>query len=221
MWGTGREDPSAITVVLADGQALIREALAALLRREPDLAIVAETSDGDEALRHVQRLRPRVAVLDPCMRGMTGIEIARIVGEERLPTAVVILSVHRDLEHVRTASGAGALGYVLRQGPKREFLAAIRAAAVRRAYTSSLVEKGRPERRLRGEPANHALSRRERDVLRFLADGSTSRETAAALGITVRTVEWYRATTRRKLGITSLAGLVKFAIRNGLATLGE
>ncbi len=212
----------AISVLLAEDHVMMRQGLVAMLRGAADLEVVAEAGDGEEALARIEALRPRVAVLDVAMPGMTGIEVARKVRDLGLATAVVLLSMHRESEFVRAGLDAGASGYVLKTAETSELVEAIRVAAQGDVYLSPQVT---PATALgaRAAPAAGApaLTPRERDVLRLLARGLSTKEIAWALGIGVRTVDTHRADLMDKLGIRNVPGLVKYAIRAHLATLEE
>ncbi|MCC6623208.1 MAG: response regulator transcription factor [Deltaproteobacteria bacterium] len=211
-----------IRTVVADDHGLVRAGLVALLRDERDLEVVAQASDGEDALRHIERLRPEVAVVDVAMPGMTGIEVARKARDLGARTAVVLLSVSGGPEFVRAAVDAGAAGYVVKAAAARELVDAVRSAAAGHFFLSPSVARdalggGGPQ----VAPPPTALSPRERDVLRLIARGLSSKEVADALGLRTRTVETYRVSIMDKVGIRHIAGLTKYAIRHHLATLDE
>ncbi len=212
-----------ITVLVADDHVVMRAALVAMLRGEPDLDVVAEVADGEEAFERIEAGRPDVALLDIAMPRMTGIEVARKLRDSGLETASVILSQHVEPAFFRAALEAGASGYVLKSSDPGELPEAIRVAASGDVYLTPKVAAS-VVAALRAGPGPDppaALTPRERDVLRLLARGLASKEIAAELGIGLRTVDTHRADIARKLGIRHVPGLVKYAIRNHLATLEE
>jgi DNA-binding NarL/FixJ family response regulator len=212
-----------ISVLIAEDHQIVREGLAALLRGAGDVKVVAEVADGEAALGRIEALRPKVAVLDIAMPGMTGIEVARKVRDAGIATATVLLSMHREAEFVRAALDAGASGYVLKTAGTRELVDAIRVAAEGDVYLSPQITSIALAARAAGGGRREAaaLTPRERDVLRLLARGLSSKEIAASLAIGARTVDTHRADIMDKLGVRSVPGLVKYAIRSHLATLDE
>jgi DNA-binding NarL/FixJ family response regulator len=210
---------SRLRVLLAEDHGVVREGLAALIRGEPDLEVVAEVANGEDGARQIEALRPDVAVVDIAMPQMTGIEVARAVRDAGLRTAVVLLSMHSEPSFVRAGLDAGASGYVLKSARGRDLLDAVRAAASGDVYLSPAVA-GSVVRATREEPGPE-LTARERDVLRLLARGLCSKEIAAKLDIATRTVDGYRAQIMEKLDIHNVPGLVKYALRAHLTTLDE
>jgi DNA-binding NarL/FixJ family response regulator len=210
-----------IRAILADDHAIVRDGIAALLRREPDLDLAAEVGDGEAALERILALRPDVAVVDLEMPRLGGVEVARKVRDQGLGTAVVILSMHKEPAFVRAALDAGAMGYVLKHAATAEMLVAVRAAAAGEVYLSPAVAGAAVEALRNPRAAAPVLSPRERDVLRLLARGLSSKEIAHALSIGTRTVDGYRASIMDKLEVRSVPGLVKWAIKNGLASLDD
>jgi DNA-binding NarL/FixJ family response regulator len=208
-----------IKVLLADDHGIVRDGLRAVLSSEGGFDVVAEESDGEKALSSIERLEPDVAVLDVQMPGLTGIEVARkLTGNAR--TSVILLSMHKEESFVQAALLAGASGYVVKEDAARELTDAIRAVARGDTYLSPRVAGSVVGAMKRG-PADNApqLTPRERDVVRLLAEGLTSKEIAARLGMAPKTVDGHRSAIMDKLGIHSVAGLVKYAIRNHLTGL--
>jgi DNA-binding NarL/FixJ family response regulator len=209
-----------IRVLIADDHALVREGLRALLAREPTLELVGEAADGEAALRDIERLQPDVALLDITMPGLDGIDVVRRLRERRLRTRVVMLTMHEDRACIEQAMRAGASGYVFKGVSTGEVVKALEAASRGRGYLSARHGSSvtpLPAADLPGEPA--ALSRREREVLRLVAQGFTNPQVGERLGISARTVEVHRARIAAKLGTRDLPGLVRHAIRSGLVTL--
>jgi DNA-binding NarL/FixJ family response regulator len=211
-----------IRVLLADDHVLVCRGFAALLRAEPDFEVVGEVADGEAALARIEALRPDVAVVDIGMPGLTGIEVARRVRDAGVRTAVVVLSRHREPSFVTAALEAGASGYVVKESEPRELVEALRVAARGEVYLSPCIASA-VARALRDDEdgaAEPELAERERDVLRLLVEGLSSKEVAARLGLSVRTAEGVRGRIMSKLGIHHLPGLTKYAIRHHLTELG-
>jgi DNA-binding NarL/FixJ family response regulator len=208
-------------VLLADDHAIVREGLRVVLSTESDLEVVAEESDGERALEAIRTLKPDVAVLDIRMPGLTGIEVARKLNEDGALTSVVLLSMHKEESFVQAAMDAGVGGYVVKEDAARELIDAVRAVARGDVYLSPRIAGSVVQALRRGPPpkAPH-LTPRER-VVRLLAEGLTSKEIAARLDLSPKTVDGHRAAIMDKLGIRSVAGLVKYAIRNHLTGLDD
>lgn len=211
-----------LRVLLADDHAIVRDGLKALLSTQSDIEVVGEEQDGERALESIRKLAPDVAVLDIRMPGLTGIELARKLNDEGSLTGVVLLSMHREEAFVQAAMDAGVGGYVVKEDAARELIDAIRAVARGDVYLSPRVAGSVVQAIRRGPPPKVPhLTPRERDVLRLLAEGLTSKEMAVRLELSPKTVDGHRAAIMDKLAIRSVAGLVKYAIRNHLTDLGE
>ncbi len=209
-------------VLLADDHAIVREGLRAVLSSQADIEICAETSDGEQALESIRAMRPDVAVLDIQMPGLTGIEIARKVNEEGVLTSIVLLSMHKEEGFVQAAVEAGVAGYVVKEDAARELIDAVRAAARGDVFLSPRIAGSVVSALRRGPPAKTPrLTPRERDVVRLLSQGLTSKEIGAHLKVTAKTIDGHRAAIMDKLGIRSVAGLVKYAIRNHLTGIDD
>ena len=216
---------AAVRVLLADDHAIVRDGLRAVLEAEKDFEVIGQESDGEAALKSIQTHAPDVAVLDIQMPGLTGLEVARRLSTEGSKTRVVLLSMHKEDAFVRAAVDAGVSGYVVKEDAARELTDAIRAAMRGDVYLSprvaghlvQAVRRGNAE----GREGKNPLTPRERDVLRLLADGLTSKEIAAELKLSPKTVDGHRTAIMDKLAIRNVAGLVKFAIRNHLTGLDE
>lgn len=209
-----------ITLVLVDDHRMMREGLKVLLQSQGDVQVLGEASDGRAALRAAKDLAPQIVVLDVAMPGLNGIDACRQITAET-SARVVALSMHDDREYVAAMLQAGAMAYVLKDCAPEELLAAVRAvAAGSRFLCSSLLDPVLADYadRLRAtdEPPAGGLTPRQREVLQLLAEGRTTREIAAALHLSVRTVEGHRSDLMKQLGCGSLAELVKYAIRHGL-----
>jgi two-component system, NarL family, response regulator NreC len=199
-----------ITVVLADDHAVVRTGLRLLLDGEADMEVVAEAGDVEAARRYVRGHRPSVLVLDLNMPGGSSLEALPLIRAESPDTQVVVLTMHADLSSARQALGSGALAYVLKDALDDELVEAIRRAAAGERYINPSFGA-----RLAREPSSGSpdgLSRRELDVLRLIALGHTNAEIAAQLFLSVRTVESHRAHIQQKLGLSSRAELVRYAL---------
>jgi len=206
------------TLLLCDDHTLVREGLAALLRERTDWTVVAEAADGPAAIALAARLQPDVAVVDVSLPSLSGIDAARAIRTAAPATRIVALSMFGDAIYQRGMFEAGALAYVLKNRAGADLVAAIDAALRRETYISPELEQPPLGSRVGAANAEGAqLSGRERDVLRLLAEGCRTKEIAEQLEISPKTVETYRSRLCHKLGIDTLAGLVKYAIRAGIA----
>jgi DNA-binding NarL/FixJ family response regulator len=200
-----------IRVLLAEDQPVVRAGLRALLENTGRFLVVGEAADGAAAARDMLALRPDVGVFDVGLPGQSGIAAARQVRAAWPQARMIMLSVHRDAEYVRAALEAGAAGYVLKWTPPTVLLEALEVVAAGGTFVDPAAA-----REVILAPPTRPLSPREREVLRLLASGRSTKEAAAALGLSPKTVETHRAHIMDKLGIRDLAGLVRHAIREGL-----
>ncbi len=213
-------DPRApARVILVDDHELLLAGLRALLETEGDLRVVGEAKSGADAVSLASALAPDVVIMDVIMAGLSGVEATREV-LAAVPTAKVIaLSGSADPSHVREMFGAGAAGYVVKSAAANEVVRAVRAVLTGGRYVSPIVARDPVHARApdaRGE--GWRLSEREREVLRRIARGRSSKEIAAEMAIAVSTVETYRRHIARKLDLHSVADITRFAIRHGLAS---
>ena len=206
-----------LTILLCDDHALFREGLAALLERQDGWRVVAQAGDGGEAVRLAGELRPDLAVLDVAMPGVSGIDAAAKIRETSPRTRIVALSMYGDHHYRRRMFDAGADAYVLKNDASTELVAAIQVVLRGETYVSpTLRDRPPPQPQRSIELEMERLTPRERDVFRLLALGRRPRDIAGTLGISVKTVETYRANLMLKLGVRNLADLVKAAIRAGI-----
>ncbi|HEY2996807.1 MAG TPA: response regulator transcription factor [Methylomirabilota bacterium] len=203
-----------IRVLLADDHAILRAGLRMLLDAQPDMAVVAEAADGEEAIRRAGDSQPDVAVVDLTMPGLSGVETLERLRREVPATRLLVLTMHDDPAYARLALAAGAAGHVIKDAESAELLAGIRA--VHRGRTFVQMAGAAAEAPAPARPAAAALSPRERQVLELLAHGHTNREVADRLSLSVKTVETHRARLSDKLGLHSRADLVRLAIELGL-----
>ena len=211
-------------VIVADDHHLVRQGIRMLLERADDIEVVGEAEDGLEAVELAERLTPDVLVMDVSMPRMNGTQATERIRALHLATQVVILSMHADETIVRQALRRGAKGYVLKRAVGEELLLAVRAASQGDTYLSPpiahsilgefLTLSGESEE----SSAFERLTPRERQVLQLLAEGNTNRGIAQELVVSVKTVEKHRASLMSKLDIHDLAGLVRFAMNQGLVS---
>ncbi|WP_165252835.1 response regulator [Paludisphaera soli] len=211
-----------IRVILADDHTLLRAGLRALLEDLPGVEIVAEAADGREALALVEAHRPDVVLMDIAMPHLSGLDVSARLRQERPEVKVLILSMHKDEAYVRRAVLSGASGYLLKDSDTEELGLALRAVARGETYLSPAVSKHlvADYRRQAGEQPGPAggLTPRQREVLRLIAEGETTKAIARRLGISIKTVESHRTLLMERLGIHDVPGLVRYAIRAGLIT---
>jgi DNA-binding NarL/FixJ family response regulator len=202
-------------VVIADDHPLFCEGLAALLTRE-GVEVAGVANDGHQALRLCQELAPAAAVLDIGMPVLNGLAAAREI--QRVGTTrVVLLTLHRDEEYLLDALRAGIKGYALKSQSGSQVVAALLAVAGGGTYVSPELSSALVESYLaRAGTQPPPLSLRESQVLQLIAEGSTTKEVAQALGLSVKTVDCHRTSLMRKLDIHDIAGLVRYAVRRGV-----
>ena len=206
-----------IRVLLADDHAIVREGLRALLSREPDLEVVAEAGDGREALRLAQETRPDVATLDLSMPLLNGLEAARQMATWERGPRPLLLTMHTDDQYVLEALRAGVRGYVLKRQAAADLVRAIREVAGGAVYLSPGISAIIAEAiRTPAPPSEETLTPREREVLQLVAEGRTTKEIASILGVSIKTADAHRTHLMQKLNIHDVAGLTRYAIRQGM-----
>jgi two-component system, NarL family, response regulator NreC len=204
-----------VRVLLADDHAVVREGLRMLLERE-GFQVTAEASDGREAIRLCESQPPEVAVLDIGMPLLNGIDAAREIAKSNPQIKVILLTMHTEDHLVLEGLRAGIAGYVLKTKASSELVQAIRAVGRGEMFLTQSISRTVVEALRQGEVTERALSDRERQVLQLVAEGKTTKEIAALLGISVKTAESHRSNIMDKLDIHDTAGLVRYAIRRGL-----
>lgn len=208
-----------VRVILADDHTLVRAGVRRILEAHPGFTVVGEVADGDAALAAVRELQADVLVLDLSMPGRDGFDVLRHSKTLRPKLKVLVLTMHSNPEYVARAVQDGADGYLLKDSAVQDLVAAIEAVQANRAYYSPPVQRELTELlRAHAAPprAVDLLTEREREVLRAVAAGLSTKEIAARFDISTRTVETHRANLMRKLGLKSVALLTQFAIREGL-----
>lgn len=219
-----------IRVLLADDHAIIRNAIMSTIGRSDGIEFVGEAADGREAVRLALELVPDVVVMDIGMAELNGIDATRQIVEANPHIRVLALTMHAGQQFVTEMLHAGARGYVLKDSPLDELEQAIRAVASGRVYLGSGPADAVLDdylKRLDGAvgaavgQSRRVLTPRERECLQLMAEGRSTKEIAARLGLSPKTVETHRRQIMEKTGIFSLAGLIKYAIREGLTTVDD
>ena len=204
-------------VILADDHTMFRQGLAYLL--PPEMDLVATVANGRELVEVTRRLQPDLVVADLTMPDLGGLEALRLLRQERVHTRFIILTVHADPALAAEALRAGAMGYVVKQAAGEELVEALHMAIAGRTFLSPLVSGDVVRRLVEGATSpGEALTSRQREVLRLLAEGRRVKEIAVQLGLSVRTVETHKYEIMHVLEIDNTAELVRFAIRRGLVT---
>jgi two-component system, NarL family, response regulator NreC len=209
-------DAREITIVLADDHRVVRSGLRLLLQGEEDMHVVGEVGDADAALRMVAARRPDVLVLDLNMPGSPSLSVIPQVREASDGTHVVVLTMQDDPAFAREALQSGANAYVLKEAADEELVAAVRAAADGRTYLNPELGARLAAAPPKPEGPPDDLTEREVDILRLIALGHTNVEIAGQLYLSVRTVESHRAHVQQKLGRSTRAELVRYALDKGL-----
>lgn len=206
-------------VLLADDHTLVRAGIRALLAAMPAVEVVGEAADGEEALRLALRLLPDVVLMDIAMKGMNGLQATARLRQELPATRVIILSMHATGDYLQQALRAGAAGYILKDAATLELQLALAAVARGDTYLSPAVSAQVVEGFLQQDrPAGTlALTPRQSEILHLIAAGLSTKEIAFRLQLSGKTVDTHRAQLMERLGIHDIAGLVRYAIRTGLA----
>lgn len=211
-----------IRVLLADDHAVMRDGLQALLKAAPDIEVIGSVGNGRDAVRVAAGLRPDVVIMDVTMAGLNGIEATGLLRDRHPDIRVVMLSMHSSSEHVHRAFNAGAVGYLLKESAGDEIVAAVRAAHAGRQYISRELQtmERRQAPRAGGAGPLASLSTRERQVLQLVVEGCSSAEIAGLIHLSPKSVDTYRSRLMKKLSISDVTALVKFAIQHGLTPPG-
>ena len=200
-------------VVVVDDHPMVAEGIEAILESYDDICVVATLSDGQQMIDRLQELSPDVILMDLNMPGISGLSATEIILERRPETRVLVLSMHDSPEYISTALSHGAMGYVLKDVPTDEIKRAIDAVMSGQRYlctgaTGALAPAP--------DSTREQLTNREQTILLQLAQGRSNREVGLALDISVRTVETHRKNIKRKLGISTTAGLTRYALEHGV-----
>jgi two-component system, NarL family, response regulator NreC len=212
-----------IRILVADDQTIIREGLVSLLDKQSDLSVVGEAGDGRTSLRLARELLPDVVIMDISMPDLNGIEATRQIITELPLVKVIALSVHFDKHIVKGMLQAGASAYLSKYSAAQELIKAIRLVMADQIYLSpdiaGVVVEDYKSSRSDGSSVFTALTPREREVLQLFAEGKNTRQVAATLYISLKTVEAHRRQIMDKMGFKSLAELIKYALREGLTSM--
>jgi DNA-binding NarL/FixJ family response regulator len=211
-------------ILVADDHEIVRQGLRAILNQRDDLEVCGEASNGREAVARAVELRPQVVVLDFGMPELNGLEATRQIRQQLPDTEVLLLTMHDTEQLVREVLGAGAKGFVLKNDAGRSLISAIEALRQHKPFFSSQVADVvldgflNPQAAAANLAAGKArLTPREREIVQLIAEGKSTKELADQLGIRVKTAETHRANIMRKLGLSSVADVVRYAIRNQIA----
>jgi DNA-binding NarL/FixJ family response regulator len=220
-----------INLILADDHAVVRAGTRQLLERQPDLRVVGEAADGEEAVRLAKELKPHVVVMDVRMPKMSGVEATRRIKQEVPEVAVLVLTAHDDDEYVFALLQAGANGYLLKTAEMEELVKAIRAVAAGQSaldpvVTGKVVAQFASGRSLPDVLANvkdeyEGLTEREMEILRLVGKGLTNKDIGQQLYISDRTVQAHLSNIFSKLGVNSRTEAVMYAVRRGWISAGE
>lgn len=218
--GVSGEAAEMLRVVLADDHAVVREGLKALVNAQPDMHVVGEAADGESAWRVAKELLPDVLVIDLSMPVMGGAEATARVRRDCPSVKVLALTVHEEQLYLTQLLRAGATGFVLKRAAAVELVRAVRSVASGGTYvdpslTGTLVAGYLDAERAAERPEHDALSEREREVLLRIARGFSNKEIAAELGLSVKTVETYKARMAEKLGLRTRVDIVRYAAQRG------
>ena len=210
-----------IRVLVADDHAIIREGLRVMLGNQPDMEVVGIAANGREAIRLIEEHQPDVAILDISMPELNGIEVISQMLPRHPHIKVIVLSIHETKPYVYRTLRAGARGYLIKETAGLEVVEAVRAVCRGERYLSQRIADVVTDvsfRNLEVSPLEK-LSPREREILQLVAEGKTSQQIAESLSISPKTVDTYRSRLMHKIGVEDMAGLVKFAIQNGVISL--
>lgn len=210
-----------VRLLLADDHALVRAGLRELVQKIHGIEVVAEASNGRQTLELIQTHHPDLVLLDIGMKELNGIEVAERIARENRTVKILILSMHANEEYVLRALRAGACGYMLKDSAAAELQLAIEAVLAGKTYLSPSISRsvidGYLHRTGSGKKTGvEQLTPRQREVLQLIAEGNSTKEIAAHLNLSAKTVETHRAQLMERLAIYDVAGLVRFAIREGL-----
>ncbi len=213
---------TAFRILIVDDHAVVRRGVRGLLEAQPGWEVCGEASNGHEALEKVAELHPDLVVLDVSLPGLNGIEATPQILKASPDTEVLVLTMHHSEELARQVFKAGAKGYVLKSDADHSLVAAIESVRRHKPWVTNAVAEFVLDGQLRSENIEGAdiprvtTTPREREIIQLVAESRSSKEVAAKLGISVKTVESHRTNIMRKLRLRSVSDLVKYAIRNGI-----
>jgi len=208
------------TIVVADDHKMVREGLVKLLESREDFTVIGQASDGEEAVEMVLKMQPDVVLMDINMPRLSGIDATRRIGTKGCDTKILVLSMHESRGYVEEVLRAGAAGYIVKNSASADLIQAIDAVCSGASYLSPAITQQVVDAIARpgDAPPNGVamLTDREREVLKHIAEGLSSREIASLFGVSLKTVDSHRSNLMEKLDIHKVSGLVRFAIRAGL-----
>ena len=218
-----------IRILIADDHKIVCDGLKALLAVQPEMEVVAQASNGREAVKLAIKLKPDIVIMDVAMPDLNGLEALRQILSDQPQIKVIALSMHSDRRYVTGMLTAGASGYILKQCAFEELVHAIHIVLANQVYLSPAIagivvkELTRPKtsRARRSASAAQSLTSREREVLQLISEGHSARDIALRLHLSVKTIETHRRQMMAKLEINNVADLTKFAIREGLTSLDK
>jgi len=213
-----------IRLMLVDDHPIVREGIKSAFLSNKRITIVGEASNGEEAVRKAVRLKPQIILMDINMPGMSGLEAARRIGKLLPESRIIALTMHENKEYIIEMSRLGARGYVFKDSAPTELVEAIETVHRGEYFFSPrasqhLLRAFIQEESLQKKRSSVRLTTRERQILALVVEGLKNLEIASRLGVTERTIETYRHRLMQKLDVRSIAGLIKFAIAEGITTL--
>jgi DNA-binding NarL/FixJ family response regulator len=208
-----------VSVLIADDHEIVRRGLRALIQEQPGWQVVAEATDGRDAVAKAEEFKPDVAILDITMPSLNGLEATRQIAKLSPSTKVLILSIHESDQLIHKLLGAGARGYILKADAGRHFITAVKALLANKTFFTPKVAQKVMDGHLdkvpkASEEEFSPITGRQREVLQLLAEGKSSKEVANILGITLKTAETHRSNLMQRLNCHSVTELVRYAIRN-------
>jgi len=213
---------SRLRILLADDHTMVRQGLRKVIEERPEWEVVAQASDGREAVRLAEEHRPDVAIMDVAMPLLNGIEATRQITRRHPDTRVLILSMHADEAYVAQILQAGASGYLLKDSADADLMQAVAAVSTGKSFFSPAIARVMLDDYLRQladkgiSDRYESLSEREREIFQLIAEGKTNKEIAALLSVSPSTVETHRAHIMEKLDLHSAAEIVLYAVRRGV-----
>ena len=216
-----------IRIIIADDHAVVRAGIRLLLDSQPDMVVVGEAKDGRESLSQVEELKPDIVLMDITMPDMGGIDATQAIKKAHPDVQVLALTMHEDVRYCFQMLRAGASVYVVKGADPSELLRAVRDVAQHKAYlfptlARSLLDDYLERLEVGEEKDSYAkLTNREREVLKFIGEGYTSREIAVLLTLSINTIDRHRTNIMDKLGMHNKSQLIRFAIRKGLVKLED
>jgi two-component system, NarL family, response regulator NreC len=209
-----------IRVILADDHTILREGIKFLLESRPKFVVVAEVSNGRDAIQKTRELKPDIVIMDISMPILNGVEATRQIVEEMPSCKVLILTMHEERETVRQALKAGAAGCLNKRSAASELFSAIMAVCKGEAFFSPSVSKMLLEDYIDvSGPSDETLSLREREIVQLIAEGHMNKEIADILHISIKTVEGHKDNIKKKLGVRDQAHLIRYAIQKGIISI--